>query len=454
MRAGDKVVVLGMAVTGQAVARYLLGAGVQVAAVDDCLTDEARAASAALGLSVADGSRLRAVASGAAAVVVSPGVPAHHPVFSLGVPVISEVELAGQLARDRGIPVVAVTGTNGKTTVTTLVARMLMASGLRAVAAGNIGPPFIGAVAGGADVVVAEVSSFQLALTEAFRPQVGVWLNLAEDHLDWHPSLDHYIAAKARIWAQQGEGDVAVANAEDEVVMDALASVDGHPRAVTFGLAHGDYRVADGRLLDPMGAPIMATAELWRDLPQDRANAVAACAAAQAAGATGGACRSVLATFEGLHHRVELVGQADGVRWYDDSKATTPASVLAALAGFDSVVLIAGGRNKGLDLGVLAQAAGRLRAVVAIGEAAPSVEAAFAGQVGLGGLVEVVRAASMAEAVDAAGGWACPGDAVVLSPGCASFDWYRSYAERGRHFDELVRQRLAGASAGRQEVAG
>lgn len=452
---------VGLAVTGSAAARHLTERGHRVVAVDDRPDDGTRRRAQELGIELVERpsqARWAELAAGADLVVVSPGVPAGHVALSLPVPTVSEVELAGRVARERALPMVAVTGTNGKTTVATLVARMLGASGRRAVAAGNIGTPLLEAVTGDAEVVVAEVSSFQLALTRRFRPEVGVWLNLAEDHLDWHPSLEHYVAAKSRIWANHDGGDVAVGNADDAVVCAHL------PRGrsgsvVTFGMGAGpgapgsgprgsgppDYHVAGGWLMGPSGQEIVAVEEMWRGLPHDVANGLAAAAAARAAGAALGACRSVLTGFEGLPHRVELVGQAGGVRWYDDSKSTTPASVMAALAGFPSVVLIAGGRNKGLDLGVLAGAARSLRAVVAIGEAAHEVEAALAPSGGA--RLGVARAATMEEAVALAGAAARPGDVVVLSPGCASFDWYPSYAERGRDFARLVGQHIAAQEA-------
>ncbi|MGH9063575.1 MAG: UDP-N-acetylmuramoyl-L-alanine--D-glutamate ligase, partial [Acidimicrobiales bacterium] len=395
---------MGLAVTGAAVARHLLASGVPVLAADDDPGPAVRERAGALGIRLVEAPTAEALAELAAEVglvVVSPGVPAGHPALSLAVPTVSEVELAGRLASARGLPMVAVTGTNGKTTVTTLVVQMLVAAGRRAVAAGNIGAPLVEAAAGEAEVVVAEVSSFQLALTERFRPRVGLWLNVAEDHLDWHPSMAHYVEAKARIWANQGAGDLAVANADDPVVMGRAVLAPAES-LVTFGtvagVADAGYREVDGWLLTPGGEPILAVRDMWRALPHDRSNALAACAAALAAGATLEACRSVLSTFPGLHHRVELVGEAGGVRWYDDSKATTPASVLAALAGFDSVVLIAGGRNKGLDLAALAAGAERVRAVVAIGEAAAEVEAAFSG----------------------AGSGAAPGAAAGAEPGAAA----------------------------------
>ncbi|HET7489096.1 MAG TPA: UDP-N-acetylmuramoyl-L-alanine--D-glutamate ligase [Acidimicrobiales bacterium] len=425
-------VVVGLGVTGRAVAAHLVAAGYRVVVVEDRPTEATAADAEALGAtpgSVAD-------VAGAGLVVPSPGVPPSHPVFAAaeaaGVPVWSEIELAWRAAPDRRY--VAVTGTNGKTTVVTLVAAMLAASGIEAVAAGNIGLPLINTVGGDAQVVVAEVSSFQLQYTAAFRPDVAVWLNLAEDHLDWHPTMAHYAAAKARIWANQRPGDVAVVNAADPVLVAAAAGAPG--RVVTFGPG-GDWSSVDGRLRGPAG-DVMAVADLPRSLPHDVDNVLAALAAATEAGAGVAESAAAAARAGGLPHRVELVGEARGVRYYDDSKATTPASVQAALRGFDSAVLIAGGRNKGLDLSVLGSEAGRLRAVVAIGDAAPEVEAAFAG------LVPVAVAFSMEDAVRSAAAAARPGDAVLLSPGCASFDWYRSYADRGDDFARHVRA-LAGA---------
>jgi UDP-N-acetylmuramoylalanine--D-glutamate ligase len=447
------VLVFGFAVTGTSVARRLVADGVRVVAADDAPDEEMRRRAAEVGVELLESPRpetLAGVARRVEAVVASPGVPLAHPVFATGVPVLSEVELAGRLA---SAPMVAVTGTNGKTTVTTLVTRMLKAQGRRALAAGNIGLPLLDAVAMPADVLVVEVSSFQLALTERFHPLVAVYLNLAPDHLDWHPSFEHYAASKARVWANQGPQDVAVANAEDPAVMAAAASAPS--RLVTFGLAAGDYRERGGRLCAPDGEVIIEADRLPRPLPHDRANALAATAAARAAGAELPACRRVLADFNGLPHRVQLVGEVRGVRYYDDSKATTPASVLAALSGFDSAVLIAGGRNKGLDLSVLGSARRRLRAVVAVGEAGDEVAAVFSDRDGSvspePGAPDppVIRAASMAEAVEAAAAAARPGDAVLLSPGCASFDWYRSYAERGEDFARLVQEMAKAGGGGR-----
>ncbi|MGH9265124.1 MAG: UDP-N-acetylmuramoyl-L-alanine--D-glutamate ligase [Acidimicrobiales bacterium] len=445
-RVAERALVVGMGRSGQAVARHLLVRGTSVAVVDDDPSDDARAAAAALGLVLVERPDLEALADmvvRADVIVPSPGVPASHPVYALaraaGVPVRGEVELA---SRWSVCPLVAVTGTNGKTTVTSLVAEMLAGSGVASIAAGNIGLPLCDAVAdGNLDVVVAEVSSFQLAFAESFRPAVAVWLNVAPDHLDWHGGLDAYVAAKARIWAQQGPGDVAVVNADDPLVMAHAATAPS--RVVTFGLsAEGaDFTVADGWLRGPDG-PLAEVATLSRTLPHDLSNALAASAAALAAGATAEGVKAALGGFAPLPHRLTLVAYADGVRWYDDSKATNPHAAVAAVRGFESVVLLAGGRNKGLDLSELGQVADHVRAVVAIGEAASQVVDAFAGR------RPVHVAGSMPEAVAAAAAAAQPGDVVLLSPGCASFDWYRSYAERGDDFARAVHAHLEARHAG------
>lgn len=438
--------VVGLGVTGVAVSRALVARGEQVVLVDDRPGPGARATARDLGLELIEAPGddvLRALVASSAAVVPAPGLPARHPAFALaavaGVPVLSEFDLAA-LWDDR--PVLAITGTDGKTTVTTLVRDMLLASDRTAVAAGNTEVPLVEALDDPAvDVFVVEASSFRLDHSRRFAPDVGTWLNFAPDHLDNHPDLAAYEAAKARIWRDQSPGQVAVGNAEDPVVAGHLARAPA--RRVTFGLGPGaDARVADGVLVGPGGVELARVDELPRRFPHDLANALAAAATALAGGATPDAVGDVLRRFRGLPHRLALVGEAGGVRYYDDSKATTPHAAVAGVSGFDSVVMICGGRAKSLDLSDLGRAAPRARAVVAIGEAADAVAAAFAGR------RPVRRAGSMDEAVQAAAELAVPGDAVVLSPGCASFDWYRSYGERGDDFARAVRQALGAAPAG------
>jgi UDP-N-acetylmuramoylalanine--D-glutamate ligase len=438
-----RAVVIGLAETGLAVSRRLRAEGWDVVVLEDAPgTDSTYAQRAGLtqemGVAVLEhpvNAALRAEVAAADLVVPSPLVRVDHPALVLaraaGVRVRSEIDLAGERT---GLPIVAVTGTNGKTTVTTLTAAMLTASGRAASAAGNLGRPLLDAVDDVADVLVAEVSSFQLACSETFHPRVAVVLAVTPDHLDWHGSYERYVADKARITAHQRGADVLVYDA-DNADASAIAA-DSAARTVGFSQrsdASGCARVIDDELVAADGTVLAAVGAMRRAFVHDRTNALAAATSALAVGATPSGVRDALVNYATLPHRVALVGEAGGVRWYDDSKATNPDATLRAVESFDSVVLLAGGRNKGLDLGVLARVAGHLRGVVAFGEAAPEVVAALRDR------VEVVNVESMHDAVHAAAELAQPGDSVLLSPACASFDAYANYGERGDDFAAEVR---------------
>ncbi len=376
-------------------------------------------------------------------VVPSPGVPEGHPVVvsahRVGVPLRSEIDLAYEWEHQQppnsacvfGRPMLAITGTDGKTTTTLLATAMLEAAGVRAVAAGNTETPLVAALDDDVDAFVVECTSFRLAWTTCFRPLAAAWLNIAEDHLDWHASMDTYVAAKARIWRFQQPDDVAIGFVDDPVVAAHLATAPG--RHVTFGAAGADYHVDGGWLVGPSGR-LAEIASMRRTLPHDITNALAAAALVLESGlGTVDGVLTALASFQGPHHRIELVADDGSVRYYDDSKATTPHAAVTAIRSFDRVVLIAGGRNKGLDLAPLATEPQRVSAVVAIGEAAPEIASVF------DGVSPVTIADSMDAAVAAARAAAEPGDVVLLSPGCASFDWYRGYDERGDDFARAAR---------------
>jgi UDP-N-acetylmuramoylalanine--D-glutamate ligase len=437
-----RVLVVGLAATGGAVVAYTRAAGHDVTVLEDHPEREGFAARAAAAVAAGaevierpDAAEAAARAVAADLVVPSPGVRPAHPALAAadtaGVPVRSEIDLAAARLRARvdAPRLVAVTGTNGKTTVTTLIDAMLRRAGIGS--AGKIGRPLLEAAGDPVAVIVAEVSSFQLELvTDAFAPDVAVLLNVAEDHLDWHGSTAAYARAKARIFAHQHAEATLVVNADDPVASRLAADAPGHVVWFSTGAPPaGGYGVLDGMLSGPRGAvaPRPDSAA-----PHDVANALAAAAAAQTLGVDVAVIAAVLADFGGLAHRVQLVEEIGGVRFYDDSKATNPHATASALGGFDHVVLIAGGRNKALDLRSLRVHAPRLRLVVAIGEAADEVEAAFRG------VVPVEHAASMRDAVRTAAAHAEPGDAVLLSPACASLDWYDSYAARGDDFAREV----------------
>ncbi len=432
--------VYGLGIAGEATARALVLRGWDVEIADDDPSPEAAARAAAAGceyLGSPDRAGLAALLRRFDLLAPSPGVPETHPAITgaqrIGLPVRSEIDLAWEWERDRPggpRPVLAVTGTDGKTTTTLMAAEMLRAAGLRAVDAGNTDTPLIAAIDTDAEAFVVECTSFRLAWTNCFRPRAAVWLNLAEDHQDWHRSMASYRAAKARIWAFQEPTDAAIGFIDDWVVMAELAGARARHR--TFGLRGGDYRLRGDRLLGPQGT-ITTTAGMRRSLPHDVTNALAAAALVLEAGlADHAAIARALARFEGPPHRLQFVAEHDGVRYYDDSKATTPHAVATALRAFDSLVLIAGGKNKGLDLAPMAGEPGRTRAVVAIGAASDLIATLFHG------ICPVTRAASMDEAVHFAAALARPGDAVLLSPGCASFDMYTGYPARGADFVRCV----------------
>ncbi len=442
LQPASRVLVVGYGLHGQAVTAALAARGHEPVVVDDQPLAPVRDAAASAGVDLVVGpdvDALRELVGSCTHLVPTPGLPDRHPVFGLataaGVAVVSELDLARQWDQR---PLVAVTGTNGKTTVTTLVTRMLNDSGRAARTAGNMELPLVTAIDdAGAEMFVVEASSFRLGHSSLFAPAIGTWLNFDPDHLDVHRSLQAYEEAKARIWAQQGPDDVAVANADDPVVMRNLPPT---PRHRLFGIDQGDARLRGDHIVVDH-EPLLRVDELARGLPHDIANALAAALTAGAAGAAPEAVAGVLRAFTGLPHRVQLVAEAGGVRWYDDSKATTPHAVVAGVGGFDTAVLIAGGRNKGVDLSPLGVLGPRLRGVVAIGEAAAEVAAVFAGE------VPVRCADSMATAVERAAGLARPGDVVVLSPACTSYDWYSDYGARGDDFARCVTELVGEGSS-------
>jgi UDP-N-acetylmuramoylalanine--D-glutamate ligase len=459
-----RAAVLGLALSGIAAATALAEEGLTVRAADegDAAVLAGRAASLqALGVELRAGAvEPDWLLDGAGLLVPSPGVPPANPVVRAarkrGIPVWSEIELGWRFARG---PVVAVTGTNGKTTTTTLVGAMLGEAGIPAVTAGNIGTPLteVARRAVPGTVLVCEVSSFQLAFVESFRPRVAIVLNVADDHYDWHGGPGDYLSAKARVTAFQQAGDLLVVRAGDPgcatiaaasrarlagfavappgAVRAELAGDAGRPVALAAGVEGGAV-VVDG----PGGAEQAARAEHFScaDIrlirsggPHNIENVAAAATAALEAGAGREAVARALAAFGGLPHRTTLVAEVNGVRYVDDSKATNPHATLRALAGYDRVVLIAGGRSKGMDLSPLAAEGARVAGVVVMGEAAGQLAGLFGPKV-LG------HAGSVEEAVTIAAGHARPGETVLLSPACSSLDQYSSYAERGDRFARAV----------------
>ncbi|HEX2293863.1 MAG TPA: UDP-N-acetylmuramoyl-L-alanine--D-glutamate ligase, partial [Actinomycetota bacterium] len=349
-----------------------------------------------------------------------------------GAEIWSEIELAYRMGE---CTFLAVTGTNGKTTTTSLLAAMLAEGGERSAAGGNIGIPIVDAVeeVGPDGVVALEVSSFQLLTIHEFRAEVAVLLNIAPDHLDYHGDLDAYAAAKARIVENQTSSDVFVCNADDPLVMKVAAQAPG--RVVTFSAtdSSADLTVA-GEHLTWRGRRFAPLSSLTLPGRAGVEDALAAAGAALEHGVAPDAVARAIASFRPLAHRLQTVATIDEVDYVDDSKATNPHATLAALRGRRDVVLIAGGRSKGNDLGELRAGVPPVRAVVALGEAAGEVRSVFEG------LVPVEVVGDMRAAVAAARSYAVPGGSVLLAPGCASLDMYTSYAARGDDFARCVRE--------------
>ena len=439
---GERVVVLGAGVAGRAAARVLAqhGAVVRVSEANGAPSaDELRA----LGIRVDEGGHDPGHLDDATAVVASPGVPEHADVLTWaaarGIDVWSELDVGAALC---DVPYAAVTGTNGKSTTTTIVAAAMRAAGLDAVACGNIGHPFSLAALEGHDALAVEASSIQLRFHHRFHPRVSALLNLAPDHVDWHGSVDAYAHAKARVYELQAGDDVHVGNADDRDA--ARISDEARCRRVWFRTSpprDGEVGLVRGEVVSRLGSE----ERLGRpalDAAGFLADAAAAAAIALSFGIAPDAVHEAVTSTPPLAHRGEEVARAGGVRFLDDSKATNVHAALNALAGRTNVVLIAGGLSKGADLSGLLQGLPSLSALVAIGDAAPELMALFDGR------VPVRIAETIEDAVESAYELARPDATVLLAPACASWDMFRDYAERGDRFSEAAREIARGATHG------
>ncbi len=438
---GKRAVVVGGADSGVAAAHLLRSRGAQVTLTDlsPALRDEARLRDA--GVTLVLGDHPAQIFNGADLVVVSPGVPLGQAALGgareAGVPIIGEVELASRWLRGR---LIAITGTKGKSTTTTLVGRILAQAGIRTEVGGNLGPPLSAQVADSTaeTVHVVEVSSFQLETTTLFHPWIAVLLNFSTDHLDRHGSLDEYAGAKSRVFANQTAEDWAVVNADDPKVLEMVANARARRRlfglrsAVTEGVTVSGDRIVER---SPEGEQALLGLEQVHLIgPHLLSDVLAAALVARIAGVAPGAIGRAVDAYRGLEHAMELVDEFAGVRFVNDSKATNIASARSSIETFErGLVVILGGKYKGGDFADLREGlVSRGASVVAIGEARPLIEQA------LSDAVPVRSARSMADAVRIAFGAASPGSSVVLAPACASFDMFVNYAHRGRAFKAEV----------------
>ncbi len=440
---GKKVLVVGMARTGMATAKFLKSKGSLVTTTEVKPEEEMREAAQELkGMDISTewgGHRVETFLE-QDMIVVSPGVDLSieplQRALEKEVPVISEIELAYHFIQ---VPIISVTGTNGKTTTTVLIGEMLKEDGKRVGVGGNVGEPLVLFVDGKDrwEVLVVEISSFQLETIQDFRPRISVLLNITEDHLDRYPSYADYIKAKVRIFANQNSGDLAVLNKDDPIVMQFGEEVRG--RKVFFSLSEklDEGAFSDGqsiflRLGGKRERYSLAKAPLKGI--HNVENMMAAITTARSFGCSKKAVQAVLNRFEGLEHRLEFVREVGGVRFYDDSKGTNVGSVVKSLQSFsEPVILIAGGKDKNGDLSPLrGLIQKRVKHLILIGEARERMSRE------LGELTDTILAKTMEEAVLLAHQKAKAGEVVLLSPACSSFDMFRDYKERGRAFKEAV----------------
>ena len=454
--AGKNILVFGLGITGVETAKFLLQNNARVTVTDQAspqvLADNVAELKGG-GIRLELGQHRQASVKQADLIVVSPGVP--HTIAplqqarSLGIPVIGEVELA---ARHIDVPILAVTGTNGKTTTTTLLGQMLHHSGFKVFVGGNIGTPLISYInqKQKADLVIAEISSFQLDTIVCFRPCIGVLLNIAADHLDRHGAFRAYVDSKFRLFENQLPDDVAVLNGADPLIRQNSSRIRGKTILFNSGAENGAGVIINGKRIrlrlpadgtgrhmcaDPLVLDLSATHIIGR---HNFENAAAAAAAALVAGGTLAGIQKTLQEFRGLAHRLEYVANIEGVRYFNDSKATNISAVASALRSFDQpLILILGGQNKGGDFRLLRNLIRKqTKQMISMGEAAPEIEAIL-GDVCPNRFKHV---ASMEEAVMTARRMAVADDVVLLSPGCASFDMYTNYAQRGDVFRNAVKR--------------
>ncbi len=435
--AGKRVMVVGLGISGLAAARFLAARGARLVLTDH--NEEIERAKLPAG-EVHLGAEKAEWLGGVDLVVTSPGVPRDSVLLagaaSRRVPVIGELELASRFIT---APIAAITGTNGKSTVTVMLGDIMKAAGGRTFVGGNLGTPLVDAVGGAFDICVAEVSSFQLETMVDFHPRVGVHLNLTDDHFDRYRGLEDYGAAKARIFENQDAGDFAILNRDDPNVFKLANTV--RARVISFGL----HKPQDGWAIWPEENALafdlggrsgrIGLADFHLGGRHNLADAMAAAASALALAVEPAVIERALAAFKGLPHRIQLVREKDGVRWIDDSKGTNVGAVVEAIDAVPApIILIAGGHDKGGDYAPLKRPLReKVRLAIFNGEARDAMRAA------LDGSTEISVVPTLKDAVEAAARAARRGDTVLLSPACSSFDQFRDYAHRGKVFEELVR---------------
>lgn len=442
------VLVIGLGKSGKAASLKLKDLGANVLASDISesedmmkLADELREKGISVSLGKQEESLLRRIDI----IVVSPGVPSKVPVLKaaekLNIPVWSEIELAYKLTNK---PIIAITGTNGKTTTTTLIGEIFRAAGKKVAVAGNIGVPLVMAVDDpDIETLIVEVSSFQLDTIKDFRPNVAVLLNITEDHLDWHPDFEDYVRSKSRLFSNQQDSDFAILNLDDRIIQSLVPEIKANIIGTSKQKSEKGIFIDGDRIVAKLpgvkagsedNIDICGVGELKIRGSHNLDNVMAATGVCLVAGIDRAIIRNAVTSFPGLEHRIEYVATVNGVDYFNDSKATNVDATVKALTAFDgSIILLVGGRNKGNDFKPLAQSLNeQVKAVIGFGESGREILGAITANIYLEYAETVEKAVKLASKL------AQPGQVVLFSPSCASFDAFRSYAHRGEVFKRAV----------------
>lgn len=426
----ERILVAGFAVAGQAIAKHYATKGYELVIFEENLSEKKKKLAASFtDLIIEDVNKLQNLLPSVKRIVLSPGIPPSHKLFfyKTNAEIVGELEVGFENANAN---LIAVTGTNGKSTVVAMINHILTSAGFKSDAVGNFGTPLIDKANQPYDYLVIEASSFQLYSVKRFKPDIGVFLNLAPDHLDWHPSLKHYIESKFNLFKNFGSNEIGVINCQDQVgarLIDKISSV------LSFGYSKGDVYYKDGQIVlknnkilipDHLGSSYVTAL-----------NMAAAASVAFLVGIAPDAIEKALTDFKPLDHRCEEFLKINGISFINDSKSTTPASTVAALKGKENVILIMGGKNKGLEFDEVFVNAKRIKKLILIGESKDEIRQSAKR---IAPEVNLIDANSMQDAVNKAIDEAVPGDTIMLSPACSSFDWYDNYAQRGNHFKKLV----------------
>jgi UDP-N-acetylmuramoylalanine--D-glutamate ligase len=431
----NRILVVGFGRAGESVARFYASKGYEIIIFDDNPTKDLKLKAKEVSQSfISDVSEVNKIVKTLERIVVSPGVPFYHPIFEFK----NSVDLVGELEvgyENTNSKLIAVTGTNGKTTTVSMINTILKGAGFNVETAGNIGISLIERASGNYDYLVVEASSFQLYSIKNFLPFIGVFLNLTPDHLDWHKTMQNYLNAKANLFKNFTSNEIAVINSDDQVSETLVKNVKN---LISFGFLSEQFKASNQSIL-VNGSDLLSVPKCISAAYSNVLNAAGATAVCSVLGLNAKEIQSGLEAFKPLEHRCEVFLNLNGITFINDSKSTTPASTLAALYQRENVILVMGGKNKNLDFKPIFENSEGIKSLIAIGEAKDEIITAAKNSFKN---FYISSAETMKDAVEIALNIAKPGDTVMLSPACASFDWYSNYIERGNEFKKLIKEAL------------